>query len=733
MKVLFLTNVPSPYRVLFFQELGKSVDLTVLYETGEATDRNRDWVAELQENKTYTEIYLRAWHKGVDTAFCPEVVKYLKRDYDRIIIGGYSTPTGRFAISYLKRHRIPYWLNCDGGFVREESGLKRWIKRHYISGATGYLCSSKTVDKYLMHYDAPEERIHHYEFTSVKAEDVLAEPIANSEKQKLREKYLPQFHDKEAVIITVGQLIPRKGIDVLLEASKELPKSIGICIVGGQPTDEYLRYVEENDLNQICFVPFQKADVLRKYYQAADLFVLPTREDIWGLVVNEAMANGLPVITTDRCIAGLELVQDGVNGKIIPTDDSQSLANAISDYLKLDKKEKQNWQRAAIDKISDYTIEQMARTHQEILSKKKILMVGSRVPEEVLLKAKTVSPAANRFQEKLIKNLRQQGADINELAYIAEPLENVSNTICKKRGGVFGTIQAILRTKKAIRSRLKNCDKVLCYNMIYAWLYLPKLAKNMRKKSILILADYSGEACYTSILKKIYARLQLRSIRRFDAVVGLSLKLEKYTTNHQKFMLMEGGIDPDIFDCYEDANADNTQNRESQKTICVYSGLLNHVAGIPMLLEAMKHTKADFDLWITGRGEDEDLVRKAEQLDSRIHYLGLLKEDEYLEVLKKADILLNPRNMNLLENQDNFPSKIMDYLATGNSILSTRFAGFEKFEDYIIFSDNNAEDYASSLEELLASLQEKRTDKAKRREFASQFLWNKQAKRILEL
>lgn len=733
MKILFLTNVPSPYRVLFFQELGKCVDLTVLYETGEATDRNHDWVAELQENKTYTEIYLRAWRKGVDTAFCPEVAKYLKRDYDRIIIGGYSTPTGRFAISYLKSHGIPYWLNCDGGFVREESGLKRLIKKHYISGAAGYLCSGKSVDEYLIHYGAMEERIHHYEFTSVKAKDVLASPITSNEKQALREKYLPQFQGKKAVIIMVGQLIQRKGIDVLLEAARELPKTVGICIIGGQPTDEYLQYVNEYDLNQVCFVPFQKADILRKYYQAADLFVLPTREDIWGLVVNEAMANGLPVITTDRCIAGLELVRDGVNGKIIPTDDSQSLANAIGDYLRLDEAEKQNWQKSAIEKISDYTIEQMARTHQEILSQKNILMVGSRVPEEILLKSKTVSPAANRFQEKLVKNLRQQGADINELAYIAEPLENVSNTICKKRGGVFGTIQAILRTKKAIRSRLKNCDMALCYNMIYAWLYLPKLAKNMRKKSILILADYSGEECYASILKKIYARLQLRSIRRFDAVVGLSPKLEKYTTNHQKFMLMEGGIDPDIFEYYEDANTDNARKGEIQKLVCVYSGLLNHVAGIPMLLEAMKHTKADFDLWITGRGEDEDLVRKAEQLDSRIHYLGLLKEDEYLEVLKKADILLNPRNMNLLENQDNFPSKIMDYLATGNSILSTRFAGFEKFEDYIIFCDNNAEDYASSLEELLENLHDKRADIAKRREFASQFLWNKQAKRILEL
>lgn len=53
---------------------------------------------------------------------------------------------------------------------------------------------------------------------------------------------------------------------------------------------------------------------------AADIFVHPTREDIWGLVVNEAMAKGLPVITTDRCVAGLELIKNESVGRIVPVE-----------------------------------------------------------------------------------------------------------------------------------------------------------------------------------------------------------------------------------------------------------------------------------------------------------------------------------------------------------------------------------------------------------------------------
>ena len=52
------------------------------------------------------------------------------------------------------------------------------------------------------------------------------------------------------------------------------------------------------------------------YYQAADMLVFPTREDIWGLVINEAMANGLPTVSTDKCVAALEMIKQGENGRM---------------------------------------------------------------------------------------------------------------------------------------------------------------------------------------------------------------------------------------------------------------------------------------------------------------------------------------------------------------------------------------------------------------------------------
>ena len=111
---------------------------------------------------------------------------------------------------------------------------------------------------------------------------------------------------------------------------------------------------------------FKTKEELKCYYQAADLFVFPTREDIWGLVVNEAMANGLPVITTDKCVAGLELIRDGENGYIVPVENVDILAGKITVLLQNDSLRKIMAQKS-LEYIKRYTIENMAVAHLKII------------------------------------------------------------------------------------------------------------------------------------------------------------------------------------------------------------------------------------------------------------------------------------------------------------------------------------------------------------------------------
>ena len=101
------------------------------------------------------------------------------------------------------------------------------------------------------------------------------------------------------------------------------------------------------------------------YYQSADLMVFPTREDIWGLVINEAMANGLPIISTNKCNAAKELVK--ANGIIIESDNLKQLKEAIS-FLMNDLNQLLEMSNISCEIIRNYTIESMAQKHIEIFT-----------------------------------------------------------------------------------------------------------------------------------------------------------------------------------------------------------------------------------------------------------------------------------------------------------------------------------------------------------------------------
>lgn len=180
MKVLFLTNVPSPYRVGFFTELGKKCELTVLYERREASDRDKNWKA--NAGKTYHEIYLEGLEVGTDNSFCPNVIRYLKAEYDIVVIGMYSTFTAMIAMTWMKLNHKQYIISTDGGFIREESKIKRKFKTLWLSSANFWLGTGKLAREYMCYYGAKNECIFDYPFTSIDVSDIIPKVLESKEK-----------------------------------------------------------------------------------------------------------------------------------------------------------------------------------------------------------------------------------------------------------------------------------------------------------------------------------------------------------------------------------------------------------------------------------------------------------------------------------------------------------------------------------------------------------------------
>lgn len=362
-KVLFLTNYPSPYRVWFFDELGKYMDVTVLFSERkeDKTHRSADWYVTGEGRFRAVQLNRTALIGGKD--LCLDVTKWLKQPWDAIVLCGYSSPTVMAAMLWLKAHGRPFYMEVDGGLVRPDSGMKYRFKKLLVSTADRWISSGRETTKYLVHYGAKEEKTHVYPFTSLWEKDILKNLPTREEKKVLREKLgMPE----EKILLYVGRFDPKKGMQELLQAACRLDKDTGVYFVGGQPEESHLAFCREQGLGNVHFIGFTKKDALAEYYKAADALVLPTWSDVWGLVVNEAMSFGLPVITTDRCVAGMELVENGKTGYIVPIRDADALAEAMVTLLAQDYRQ---MGENALEAIRPYTIENMAKTHVEIFAK----------------------------------------------------------------------------------------------------------------------------------------------------------------------------------------------------------------------------------------------------------------------------------------------------------------------------------------------------------------------------
>lgn len=363
-RVLWITNMPTIYRVNFFNELGKYCNLTVMFERYNATGVKNKWKDSLAVN--FRAVFHKTIDVGREGAFGVGLLKIDYRQYDGVIISSYSSPAEMLALCKLKIEKIPYMLEVDGGIIKNESSWKKRLKTFLISGADFYFSSSTKTNDYLKYYGADKNRIYKYHFTSLFGADVLESAVHPEEKKKIREHMNLQ---SEKMILGVGQFIHRKGFDILLKAAKKIKADVDIVIIGGEMTEEYRALVNDLNLKNVYFVPEVSKEILADYYKAADIFVLPTREDIWGLVINEAMAKGLPVITTGQCVAGIELIEDSKNGYIVKSEDEEQLAEKINTLLENQQACIEMGKRN-LQKIRNYTLEEMAKEHYKVFNRR---------------------------------------------------------------------------------------------------------------------------------------------------------------------------------------------------------------------------------------------------------------------------------------------------------------------------------------------------------------------------
>ncbi len=381
LKILVLTNIPSPYMVDYLNELGKYSDLTAVFERGSSAVRDNSWngwkganfkpiilkginlggersdnVSTIRKKKEGAGKVINIGTSQADMAFCPQIIRYIDKSYDRIIVGNPCTPTGIFACYYMNFRRISYGFQSEGAFPGSGKGIKELIKKSVFSKGEFYFSTAELEDDYYLMYGATPEQIYRYPFSSLYEREMLSTPLTDIEKMAIRDKLNIPY---EKVVLSVGRLIPNKGYDVFIKAMKDLPNNIGIYIVGGKATEEYCRWRDESNPN-IHFIEFQNRESIKEYYKMADVFAINTRLETWGLFVNEAMAFGIPIITTNMCFAALAMLEPGKEGYILEVDDSVSLKEKIIKLLNDDDLRKE-MSLNCIKKAKSFSIENEAK------------------------------------------------------------------------------------------------------------------------------------------------------------------------------------------------------------------------------------------------------------------------------------------------------------------------------------------------------------------------------------
>ena len=175
------------------------------------------------------------------------------------------------------------------------------------------------------------------------------------QKKELREKY--NIPIELPVILFSGKLIDVKRPIDLLKAYHRLSKEIQAYLIfvgDGILRDELENYVKRNQIKNVYFMGFRNQTELSEFYAMADVFVLPSIQEPWGLVVNEAMCFGLPVIVSDQVGANGDLVKHGINGYIYPCGSILMLADILRKLL-TDKIERNKMSKASSEMIINWS------------------------------------------------------------------------------------------------------------------------------------------------------------------------------------------------------------------------------------------------------------------------------------------------------------------------------------------------------------------------------------------
>jgi len=354
LKVLLITNIIPPYRLPLYKYIYQREDFDLKLIALAESEANREWQIAKEQIKLNYKV-LPGIHKFIRSREITIHLNWglwkaiLRYRPDIVITSGYDTFAYWQAFLYCKVFKKKYilWNGTTLLSAGRINGFIGRIKQMIIGGADRYIAYGKKAAEYLTHMGGSKGHIH----VGINTVDM------NWFRKKAKEFHQDENLRKERsrypklLMLYAGQLIKRKGIYQLLKALSELhDPNVGLLIVGSGPQESELRkFCQDQKLENVYFEGFQQQEALLRYYALADVFLLPSFKEVWGLVVNEALASGIYVLCSKYAGAAYDLIKEGWNGILFNP-------HSIEELIILIRKAKEQIEdiRARREAISEY-------------------------------------------------------------------------------------------------------------------------------------------------------------------------------------------------------------------------------------------------------------------------------------------------------------------------------------------------------------------------------------------
>lgn len=357
LRVLVLHNTLSPYRVPLFQALSKSrgYQFKFLFSSRQIDEHKWQFGQDLGFN--YDILPTKQMRTKQGTLYFLKDMRMLAKQCDLVVLSDHLNIPELALQSYASLKRLPKlrWLELTKGSLADMPKVKIILKALLNRISDGILVPGTAAKEYVLGTTHREDNIYFCNNVVRNESFAKARAVPQEQKNALKKK----FRLTGPVIAYFGQFIERKGLRTLMEALELVDRKyqFSLLLVGeGQLKEELLNKLTKMKRCLFYFAGYIDPSDLSLYYALSDLTVLPSHLDIWGMVVNESIAAGVPVICSTGVGAARDLIQPGKSGLIFEKGNVRELASALEKMLS-SKGFRESMVRVADKMLENYTIE----------------------------------------------------------------------------------------------------------------------------------------------------------------------------------------------------------------------------------------------------------------------------------------------------------------------------------------------------------------------------------------